>query len=180
MIKNILNYKINGWNHLPPDVRFHESYTADPNSGCWLWLGATNTKDQNLRYGSLSVNGKNVLAHRYSWVLHYGEIQEGMHICHKCDNKLCVNPKHFFLGTPKDNMHDMFTKRGGNPNPNFPYTYHGEDHLQAKLTADIVKDIFFSGEKTSVLTKKYGISRTRVQKIRNGRAWKHLNLRKQP
>ncbi len=72
---------------------------------CWLWTG---TK-LSLGYGILSVAGKSVRAHRFSYEMHRGSTT-GKMVCHKCDTPLCVNPDHLFLGTAKDNTADMHAK----------------------------------------------------------------------
>lgn len=55
------------------------------------------------------------------WKIHKGEIPEGMHICHHCDNPLCFRIEHLFLGTPSDNMQDMVRKRRDNTFGNRKY-----------------------------------------------------------
>lgn len=62
------------------------------------------------RYTTISINGKKFKAHRLSYMLYIGEIPDGLVICHKCDNKGCVNPFHLFLGTQKDNIMDCISK----------------------------------------------------------------------
>ncbi len=74
--------------------------------GCWIWIGHIR---QDL-YGELSVHSHKVLAHRLSWIIHFGPIPDAMFICHRCDFPGCVNPHHLFLGTPLDNSRDMTAK----------------------------------------------------------------------
>lgn len=77
--------------------------------GCWLWRGVVS----NGGYGTMGVKGlgRPVAAHRISYVLHTkATLPPGMCVLHRCDNRLCVNPAHLFLGTHDDNMLDMVAK----------------------------------------------------------------------
>lgn len=87
------------------EEKFHESYSINTVDGCWIWQ-----KSNNYRYGQISINGKLVYAHRYSWELKNGPIPKGMYVCHHCDVTLCVNPDHLFIGTAKDNVQDAIRK----------------------------------------------------------------------
>ena len=92
--------------------RFKKNYIPEPNSGCWIWIGATAHKG----YGTIRSDikpFKPMGAHRASWILHNGPIGDGLHVLHKCDIAACVNPKHLFLGTHKENMKDMILKNRG-------------------------------------------------------------------
>jgi hypothetical protein len=73
---------------------------------CWLWIGHKSRPG----YGALNLKGKHVRVHRFSWLLHFGEIPTGMSILHRCDVRNCVNPSHLFLGTQADNMKDAGKK----------------------------------------------------------------------
>ena len=85
----------------------------EPNTGCWLWGGASARG-----YGYLKAKGKIHRVHRLSWERHNGPIPKGLCVLHKCDVTYCLNPGHLFLGTQKDNIHDAVKK--GRFNQNHP------------------------------------------------------------
>ncbi len=70
--------------------RLLEKVTPEPNSGCWLWEGATNTHG----YGQIWRDRRLQLAHRVSYELHCGPISDGKDLDHLCRIPLCVNPSH--------------------------------------------------------------------------------------
>lgn len=92
------------------EERFWEK--VDKSGECWIWIGARNPSG----YGKIKSGDTTKDSHRASWEINYGEIPEGMCVCHVCDNPPCVNPGHLFLGTYGDNMRDMYSK-GRKPLP---------------------------------------------------------------
>lgn len=83
-----------------------DNVSPEPMTGCWLWTGRVN-KDG---YGVTSLKGKHYMAHRLAWQELRGNIPQGLCVCHKCDTAECVNPDHLWLGTLKQNNHDMIRK----------------------------------------------------------------------
>jgi hypothetical protein len=94
---------------------FDKNYSPEPTSGCWLWLGLSINE-----YGVIYVNNvyKNVYAHRMAAHLYLNfDLNSDLQVLHKCDNPICVNPNHLFIGTNLDNHQDKAEKgraRNGN------------------------------------------------------------------
>ena len=167
------------WGHYHSQRRYGDPEYASPmqrqlrrfwdnvekSDGCWEWKGLILTS--GLGYGQLYFDGKQYLAHRASWLIHHGDIPEGMLVLHHCDNPKCVNPAHLYLGNHKDNARDRETR-------NRRRRVRGEEVGNSKLTEAEVRAIRSSSESCTVLGARYGISRSLVSLIKLNRIWKHL------
>lgn len=133
----------------------------EPNSGCWLWAGATTKAG----YGLISVKNKRNYVHRLSYQINCHEIPENMCILHKCDTPSCCNPDHLSIGSIQDNNSDMVKKRR-----------HclGEKQGKSKLLAKDVLEIRKSNKPLIELAKTYNVSIAAVCQAKSGKRWGHL------
>lgn len=86
--------------------KFTKSYKINPETNCFVWQLST----RSTGYGQVRYKGKRESAHRLSYKVFIGPIPEQHCVCHTCDNPLCVNPEHLFLGTAYDNAQDCKRK----------------------------------------------------------------------
>jgi hypothetical protein len=90
--------------------RFGHFVYPEPNSGCFIWVGATDSGGR----GAFSFAGKRVSAHRVAWLLAGRELPPShMALRHKCDTPCCVNVDHLEVGTYLDNAGDMARRHRG-------------------------------------------------------------------
>ncbi len=144
---------------------------------CWNWFGQVDGGG----YGSLLIggrNGKMKKAHRLAYELTCGEIPQGLHVCHKCDNTRCCNPAHLFLGTHKQNMEDK-VKKGRQPRgKEVSQKISGELHGMHKLSVEqvrYVRERFAQGDITKVqLAKELNVSDGTIRLIVRREIWKDV------
>lgn len=88
-------------------ARFWSKVTIKSKSECWTWNGACNKDGRGIVWR----NGAKHKAPRVAWFLTFGEdVPSDLSVCHSCDNPSCVNPKHLWIGTHKENMTDSIRK----------------------------------------------------------------------
>lgn len=129
--------------------------------GCHLWTASKNIWG----YGQIRVGGKVLRAHRVAWEMVNGPIPDGLYVCHKCDERSCVNPDHLFLGTPAENVMDM-KQKGRGPS--------GSANSNAKLSEPDILEIRASNTRSGLLATHYGVSRATIRHVRNGTRWGHV------
>ena len=145
-------------------IRFWKMVSVS--AGCWNWLGPINNKGG---YGEIWYLGRNIGAHRLSWILHFGNIPEGLLVCHTCDNPKCVNPGHLYLGTYKDNNRDAANKNR---------TSCGIERPASRLTAKEVIDIrdaYKSGAfSIRTLATNYKVTYNTIWQLLHKKTWRRV------
>jgi len=131
---------------------------------CWPWTGYIGENG----YGIVSIKGKGYKAHRVSYFIEHGRIDNDRLVLHRCDVRACVNPAHLFLGTPEDNSQDA-VRKGRNTK------LYGEQNGKAKLTHTTVLAIRRLCKRDGVyqktVAKQFGVSEATVSYVVNGGRW---------
>jgi hypothetical protein len=129
--------------------------------GCWMWTASKN----HCGYGNFNLAGE-TLAHRVSWLLHVGEIPEGLCVLHKCDVPACINPDHLFVGTHTENMADCISK------DRFP------SQRITQKDVEFIREHYSSKDDKSgmavFLSEKFSLHIRTIYDVIERRTWKHL------
>jgi hypothetical protein len=166
----------------PVRDRFWGKIRLGADHECWLWMAGCSGDG----YGAFWFEGRQVSAHRMAFQLRWGVIlPTWVQVLHDCDNPICCNPAHLFLGTPLDNMRDKMAKgrhvsvtgdlHGLRQHPD--RASRGECRWNAKLDSEQVKVIrekFEFGVTQAQIAREYGLDRRQVSKIVRRKVWRHV------
>lgn len=141
------------------EERFWEKVKIGEPDECWEWQAGKSKAG----YGKISGTKESgyFYSHRKAWELTNGEIPDGMHVLHKCDNPPCCNPRHLWLGTQADNNRDRDNK----------------GRSKRKLAPSQIIEIrlrYANGEKEGRLAKEYGVSFAVIWPIVRGRTYREI------
>lgn len=178
-------------------LRFFSKVSQSATSaGCLEWQAGKNPRG----YGEINIGGLKYLAHRIAHYLHYREDPCGLCVCHHCDNPMCCNALHLFLGTDADNNADRNRKGRQNPlrgddHPSRLYPWlrprgaahasktrpetvlRGERHGRAKIReSDVVeiRELIASGVSQRVVAARFGLTQAVISKIALRQTWAHI------
>jgi hypothetical protein len=151
--------------HLLQVYRFWKKVDRSEDSeSCWLWTGYIGENG----YGAFGIRGKMYKAHRVSYFIEHGRIDNDRLVLHRCDVRNCVNPTHLFLGTPKDNSQDAVRKARNTK-------LYGEQNGKSKLTRAAVLAIRRickrGGVYQKTVAKQFGVSEATVSYVVHGGRW---------
>lgn len=139
-------------------TRFNAKFRVTP--GCWIWTAALG----NSGYGHFWAYGRPNPAHRISYQLFVGPVDD-LHVLHRCDNRLCVNPDHLFLGTIQDNTVDMVSKNR---------QAKGSRLGAAKLSENQIAAIRADTRSQRKIAADYGVSHTTIGQVKSRTLWRHV------
>lgn len=153
---------------MAPPCRIFTNYTALPN-GCHEHHGGRDGSG----YAKVIFKGVTMGAHRAFWIRAHGVPARGLSVLHRCDNRVCCNVDHLFLGTHLENMADMRAKgRKGQGVNSF-----GEVNGNAVLTVDKVRDMrseAAGGASLKQLAARYGLTVPGVRAVVRRLTWRHV------
>lgn len=156
-----------GTHYSSPEERFHTlTDKSKQDTDCWLWLGKPNTKDG---YGCVYDGKRKILAHRFAYELYNEHIEDSLFVCHNCDNTMCVNPDHLFVGTNYDNVQDKVSKGRQNKGETSPTS------KLLQIDIDYIRKVYSDKVyNQSELAQMFNVSQSCISSIIRRVNWKHV------
>lgn len=142
---------------------------------CWEWQSSFNTGG----YGCFTIKrdviggmythiSKTCTRLMYKWI--FGDFNQKLNVCHYCDNRKCVNPNHFWLGSGAENNTDRSIK-----GRNAVGSKHGKSKLNEGNVIEIRKRIAL-GESYRSIAKLFGVTHPQIVCIKSGSTWSHVPI----
>lgn len=135
-------------------AKFTKSTEED---GCWLWNAGISSNG----YGSFNNTEGGINSHVMAYELFVGEIHSDLHVCHFCNNKLCVRPEHLYLDTHPGNM-------------NYKAVSGRASKRLTPEKVNKIRSLLKSGVRQTAVAKQFGVSCATVHMIAHNRNWSWL------
>lgn len=148
---------------------FAERSKLNQETGCLEWTRHVNQNG----YGTVKHKRKTYPAHRFAWIQKYGPVPDGMVICHKCDNRKCINVDHLFIGTTLDNVRDKINKGRLR-------VAEGEQSGTSKLTAKQIEQIVLDSRPQTLIAKDHGVSQATISLVKQRKNWRSVSANSPP
>ena len=148
--------------------RLYSKISIDSETNCWNMIPF-----KGHRYPKIQINKKCERAHRVSYEITYGLIPKEFHCLHKCDNTHCINPNHLFLGTHKENMHDMIKKNRDKKDG--PKGTRCAQHILDDEKVIQILNLLKKGRTQIYIARKYHVSQQNISRIKNNKQWQHIS-----
>ena len=148
--------------NVEPIERFNSKYIIDEETNCWNWIASLNTYG----YGKFTLEGKEILAHRFAYKTFVGPLMKGLVCCHNCHNRKCCNPEHLRQDTHSSNHIDQSYQ---NTNPS--------QKLSVDEVIEIKKELknYYRGQFKD-LSHFYKVDPETISSIKKGKIWSHVKI----
>lgn len=149
---------------------------------CLEWTGRLNpmgygifklrsSETKGLTYVTPKRSNISLSTHRVAYKIWVGDIPKGLYVLHRCDNRLCIEPSHMYLGTHQDNMNDMMKKNRQNKRPG---ALHHMTNFTEKEIIEI-RRLWKEGLETQTgLSRKYKVGLSTIHNIVRRKTWAHI------